>query len=199
MNRLVLIFEGHTREYETPDGAQDFEGISIMMKKDDDDADDDSVVDMQKYDLLESYVRTALKIKKKDKIKIIGIVSYGGEGVMRSVIRDQSGLSSFRRTVQNLGWAKLQSAEQLVLAVCPMHKVVSELKPKTKRDGAVAQYEKDTEELRGKVYGSGKGVGRQGSFDGESETFLADHPDYLSGFADAVNVRAAASVRACPR
>jgi len=64
---------------------------------------------------------------------------------------------------------------------------------------AVAQYEKDTEELRGKVYGSGKGVGRQGSFDGESETFLADHPDYLSGFADAVNVRAAASVRACPR
>ena len=124
MNRLVLILEDHTREYETPDGAQDFEGISIMMKKDDDDADDDSVVDMQKYDLLESYVRTALKIKKKDKIKIIGIVSYGGEGVMRSVIRDQSGLSSFRRTVQNLGWAKLQSAEQLVLAVCPMHKVV---------------------------------------------------------------------------
>ena len=83
MNRLVLILEDHTREYETPDCAQDFEGISIMMKKDDDDADDDSVVDMQKYDLLESYVRTALKIKKKDKIKIIGIVSYGGEGVMR--------------------------------------------------------------------------------------------------------------------
>ena len=79
-----------------------------------------------------------------------------------SVIKDQSSLKAFHRSVSGLGYMKLQTTPQLVLAVCPVAKDTGSLVPRAKRGGKVAQYEADTRALREMLYGKGSGRGRQG-------------------------------------
>ena len=204
-----MILEDHTREYKVgEEETEEKESITIMMKKDEDDADDDDVLDMQKYDKLEAYVRKSLKLRKKLPIKLICLVPYDGNNIMcaparslrcvpladrvtdralscrRSVIKDQSSLKAFHRSVSGLGYMKLQTTPQLVLAVCPVAKDTGSLVPRAKRGGKVAQYEADTRALREMLYGKGSGRGRQGKWEAEADEWMADHPSYLEGFVE---------------
>ena len=78
-----MILEDHTREYKVgEEETEEKESITIMMKKDEDDADDDDVLDMQKYDKLEAYVRKSLKLRNKLPIKLICLVPYDGNNIM---------------------------------------------------------------------------------------------------------------------
>eukprot|EP00966_Prymnesium_polylepis_P240870 5570522-Prymnesium_polylepis.1 len=71
------MIEDHTREYKTEDGAGDPEGVSIVMKKDEDDGED--IIDMSPagYNELEKYVKRALKITPRTKVKLVCLVPYG--------------------------------------------------------------------------------------------------------------------------
>ena len=100
------------------------------------------------------------------------------------MIKDKSSLVAFRRAVRGLGFMKLQSCEQLTLAVCPVAKATGSLVPRAKREGKLAQYEADGKALRELVYGKGRGKGREGQWDAAADEFMADHPDYLEGFVE---------------
>jgi hypothetical protein len=79
---LVVNVEDHTREYESGEGELEREDISIVMKKDPGDGDDVFDLQPQNYDALEKYVKRALKIRARDKIKMVCLVPYGEGHVM---------------------------------------------------------------------------------------------------------------------
>eukprot|EP00966_Prymnesium_polylepis_P276120 6379383-Prymnesium_polylepis.1 len=61
------MIEDHTREYKTEDGADNPEGVSIVMKKDEDGGED--IIDMG-YNELDKYVKRTLKITQRAKVKL---------------------------------------------------------------------------------------------------------------------------------
>ena len=79
---LVVNVEDHTREYESGEGELEREDVSIVMKKDAGDGDDVYDLQPENYAALEKYIKRALKIRARDKIKLVCLVPYGDGHVM---------------------------------------------------------------------------------------------------------------------